>query len=469
MASRESRIGPYTILRLIRQGGQGRVYLGYDRRLCRQVAIKVHTLPRGRAQRREALAEARKVAGLSDGRVVQIYDLIEARGYLAIVMEYVPGCDLEEILSQATLSVPAVIRVGIDLAAAIAAAAQDRVVHGDIKAGNVLVTREGRVKLTDFGVARQAGVGGPAAGSLQSAAPEQLRGEGADLRSDLFSLGCLLYRLLAGQHPFSRGRQTALAGRGECKPPSLDGLQPGGDPIPRELLELVDDLLRQDPGKRPQDTHRVRSELRCAARAFPLSRADSLREEARPWFRLESAADIPLHIPGDLLRRGRSRLVRRGLELWMAQFRRQRLTTQMAILLAIPLCALAAYEILSAHSPPRVHFAEPEISLSTTARPGWNPGSHWLMQTVLDAVEERTGPLQASGSVASSSYFAQLAGRSAQTVVSTSLRCSEVLCVFLITRRDGEEFRYRQALIPPNLPRRDWESLVAQGSAALFP
>ena len=87
----ESSIGPYSILRLINGGGQGRVYLGYDRRLHRQVAIKIHRLPASDVARRRALQEARLVAGVQSPRMVQIYDVVQSSDYLAMVMEYVPG------------------------------------------------------------------------------------------------------------------------------------------------------------------------------------------------------------------------------------------------------------------------------------------------------------------------------------------------------------------------------------------
>lgn len=469
MATTESKIGPYTILRLIREGGQGRVYLGYDRRLCRKVAIKVHSLPRGRSQRRQALAEARKAAGVSDGRVVQIHDLIESRGFLAMVMEYVPGCDLEQLSNRVDLSVPAVIRVGMDLAAAIAAATAERVVHGDIKAGNVLVSSEGRVKLADFGIARRAGVDGGAGGTPVALAPERLRGESPDLRSDLFSLGCLLYRLLSGKHPFPRSGEPGRAGSPWRAPRPLGPLSPGGEPIPRELAQLLGELLQEDPQRRPRDIHRVRSQLRAASRAFPIARGDSLLHEARPWFRPESSEDIPLRIPGELRRRGKSRLVRRGLELWWLYFRRLRLTTRVAIGIAVPLVGFSAFEALSVHVPPRVHFAEPDIQLPLASAMQPRFSRRWLMDTILAAVESQTGPLQASGPVANKRHFVHLADQAPQTVVNTSLRCSDVVCVFFVSRRDGEAFRYQQAMIAPDLSRRDWSAVVTRETAALFP
>lgn len=91
----DNHIGCYRLVRLIKGGGQGRVYLGYDSRLRRQVAIKIYNLPDGRGNRRQVLTEARKASSINCPQVVQIYDLIESADHLAMVMEYVPGCDLE--------------------------------------------------------------------------------------------------------------------------------------------------------------------------------------------------------------------------------------------------------------------------------------------------------------------------------------------------------------------------------------
>ncbi len=99
----ENRIGPYTIVRLIKEGGQGKVYLGYDNRLRRKVAIKIDRLPAGVAARRRALAEARKAAHINSPYVVQVYDLIKSAGHIALVMEYVPGIDLESLLQRRKL------------------------------------------------------------------------------------------------------------------------------------------------------------------------------------------------------------------------------------------------------------------------------------------------------------------------------------------------------------------------------
>ncbi len=469
----ETRIGPYTILRLVKRGGQGRVYLGYDRRLRRQVAIKIHGLPRGRAQRRQALAEARRAAGMNDPRVVQIYDLLESRGHLAIVMEYVPGCDLEELLQNTRLSVPAALRIGADLAAALAAARQEKVVHGDIKAANVLITPSGRAKLTDFGIARQARdetQGSTAyAGSPTSVAPEVLQGALPDMRSDMFALGCLLYRMLTGEHAFCPGGRldTELLLHGE--PPPLAPAMVAAEEPPGDMLVLLGELLQKSPDNRPQNTHRVRSLMRTAMRGIPLSRVDSLAAEARPYFRPESSDDIPLRIPSDLRHGGRSRLVRRGLELWVQRYLALRLSTRMLIAVSVPLVLFAAVDVLRQQTPLRVHFDSPRLDYAQVSSTPDEVNGSWLMEAIYDAVSDRVGPMQVSGAVQPRSYYSEQARLPPQETIDTSLRCSEMLCVLLVSRRGPEGYRYQQALFPPQLPLQAWRKTVIKSVAALYP
>lgn len=312
----KTTIGPYELVRLIESGGQGRVYLGYDSRLYRQVAIKIHRLPDGRLAHKTAMREARLVARLRDERVVKIYDVIESADYLVLVMEYVPGVDLEHLLTETRLSLSSVLSVASDVAAALAAARQISVVHGDIKASNVLITAEGRVRLVDFGIA--SGLAGAddivTGGSLSAVAPEQLTGGSVDVRADLFALGRLLYRMLTGEHAFPTAahaaRQALLA---EHYPLSaLDDPTVTAE-LPQALVNLVRQLLQREPSNRPQDTHQVRRVLRALRLEQSSAGSSDLLQQAKPCFRSESATDVPLEIPDQLQERGLG--VRRGAAL----------------------------------------------------------------------------------------------------------------------------------------------------------
>ena len=157
-------IGRYHIQREIAEGGQGRVLLGYDPRLKRRVAVKLYRLPDQRQSRRQVLREARRSALLESPRITRIYDVLVAGNDLAIIMQYVPGCDLREVLRGTRLSLQAALSIASDIAAALSVAKRFETVHGDIKPANILIDDSGRAMLTDFGVA-QVGDGSTPGGS----------------------------------------------------------------------------------------------------------------------------------------------------------------------------------------------------------------------------------------------------------------------------------------------------------------
>ena len=465
----ENRVGPYRIVRLIKGGGQGRVYLGYDNRLRRQVAIKIHDLPESRASRRQALTEARRASRINCPQVVQVFDIIESSGHLAIVMEYVPGCDLEQLLQYRSLSLASVLTIGLDLAAALAAARQQKVVHGDLKAANVLITRKGRAKLTDFGVARNTRFDDLASGGSESAlTPEHLSGAGLDVRSDLFALGCLLYRMLTSKHPFMPeghlNPQQLLAG----DVPLAGSHTASQELLPEALSSLVGQLLQRNPDDRPANTHPVRRQLRQLRQQLPLSELERLQQEAAPVFRAESPEDLPLEIPADLRLGGRSR-IRHGIGGRV--FRRLRnlrpstritLAAALASAIGIPL-ALAMQDY-----PTRIHFEAPSLKLDYSYGLPREIDQLWLMEEVYRAAEAAIGPLQASGSVRPRAYYAALADTAPEIVVKTSLRCNEIVCLFSVSRGAGESFAYRQAVISPQMPAGMWREVITSNTHSLL-
>ncbi|TDG15054.1 serine/threonine protein kinase [Seongchinamella unica] len=469
MPALENRVGPYRIVRLIKGGGQGRVYLGYDSRLHRQVAIKIHDLPASRASRRLALAEARRASRINCPQVVQIFDIIESSGHLAMVMEYVPGCDLEQLLQHRVLSVASVLTVGLDLAAALAIARQQKVVHGDLKAANVLITRQGRAKLTDFGIAREITAEGlPHRGSESALAPEHLTGAGLDLRSDLFALGCLLYRMLYAEHPFIRqGRldsRRLLAGPG----PVLQNHTATGERLPEGLSSLVEQLLQRNPGDRPANTHPVRGQLRQFRQQLPIAEVECLQREAESAFRPESPEDLPLNIPAGLRDGGRSRIKRSVGGRTLRQLRGLRPSTRftlaatLAVVIGVPI-ALAMQD-----NPTRIHFDPPGLALADNSVLPPEIDELWLMEEVYRAAEAVIGPLHASGSVRPRAYYATLAEAAPEIVLKTSLRCDEVLCLFTVSRGVGESFAYRQVVISPQMPVPVWRDLITSNTRSLL-
>jgi eukaryotic-like serine/threonine-protein kinase len=466
---RDNSIGPYTIVRLIRGGGQGQVYLGYDRRLQRQVAIKIHLLPRSRMARKAALAEARRAARMNCPQVVQIYDLIESSDHLAIVMEYVPGVDLEELLQIRHLGVASILTIAMDVAAALAAARRQKIVHGDLKASNVLITTRGRAKLTDFGIARDQDDGGLARGGSYSAlSPEHFDGTPLDVRSDLFSLGCLLYLMLAREQAFFRdGQFDAQLLLAERRPDLMSKL-PREEAVPEALSQLVNQLLKRDPDDRPANTHPVRRQLRSALKCLPLTQADSLLREASAHFRPESPEDVPLGIPAQLREKGRSTLGNGWSARLGRHLRALRPSTRVALGVAGLACVGIPIALAMQERPTRVHFENPDIHIESMDELPPQLSQRWLMDQVYAAVAAEIGPLQASGAVRSRAYYAQLAEHEPAFVVHTSLRCSHVLCVFTVSRDRQGNYGYRQATISPMLPETVWVSAITESTRGLF-
>src|SRR5271157_363494 len=210
------RLGPYEVFEVLGQGGMGVVLKARDPALDRTVAIKVLTpaLAHGATARRRFAREARAAAAVGHEHIVAIHAVDEFRGLLYLVMQYIPGRSLQERLdASGPLEVKEILRIGTQAARA------QGVVHRDIKPANILLENcVDRVKLTDFGLARaiddasltQSGI---IAGTPQYMAPEQARGEPVDARSDLFSLGAVLYAMAGGRPPFRADSAMAVLKR----------------------------------------------------------------------------------------------------------------------------------------------------------------------------------------------------------------------------------------------------------------
>src|SRR5438309_8873029 len=202
--------GRYELLEVIGRGGMGVVYRAEDRVLGRVVAVKV--LPAVLAEEQPTHVarferEARAAASLTNAHVVSVFDTGIDDGTRFIAMEYVRGVSLAETMrEEAPLGPPRAARIGEQIADALAAAHAAGLVHRDIKPGNVMLAADGSVKVLDFGIARGADhttltQEQSVLGSAAYMAPEQARGERADERSDIYSLGCLLYAMLTGRPP----------------------------------------------------------------------------------------------------------------------------------------------------------------------------------------------------------------------------------------------------------------------------
>jgi len=468
-----AHIGPYRVLRLIGQGGQGNVYLGYDTRLHRPVAIKIHRLPRERAGRKRLLREAQLIASVQGSRIVQVYDLVVGRGNVALIMEYVPGCDLEEFLCAASPSVASVLAIATDLAGALASARQRRVVHGDLKARNVLITDSGRVKLTDFGIARRdfdstPGTTGGASPSCVS--PEQYLGKPIDLRSDLFALGCLLYRMLSGRHPFIEDGQLDPRALLEEVPPAIDELVAD---LPVGLSELVAGLMQKAPQDRPQSTQEVRHALRNIARGMPLAASSALLEESRAYFREESPGDIPPAVPSDLRRGGRSRLQPfqfDKLSSWRSALPRLTPLRIVGVSVITLLLAIPAVQVLRS-SETLIHVPEPVFQVTAARGLPSEVTMHWLVEQLKQVASTELGPIVVSGPVgatATRTFYSSAREPKADEQLSVSLSCRDSLCLLTLARQRGASHRSVQAMIFPDVSLAEWAGIVRSTATGLY-
>ncbi len=214
-----SQLGPYRIEALIGIGGMGEVFLAHDTRLGRTVALKV--LPRDSisdpTRKSRFLQEARAASALNHPNIVTLYDISTDNGIDFLVLEYVPGKTLKELITPEGLALENILRYGAEAATALAAAHTAGIVHRDIKPANIMVTPESQIKILDFGVAKlterisdhpedathvQYTAPGIIIGTVSYMSPEQTRGETVDARSDIFSLGCVLYQAATGRLPF---------------------------------------------------------------------------------------------------------------------------------------------------------------------------------------------------------------------------------------------------------------------------
>jgi eukaryotic-like serine/threonine-protein kinase len=276
-----SRLGTYEILSPLGAGGMGEVYRARDLRLGREVAIKV--LPESVASSPDRLArferEARTVAGLNHPNIVTLFSVENEDGVRFLTMELVEGQSLSNLITPGGLPLARVLELSIPLADALVAAHERAVIHRDLKPGNVMVTREGRVKVLDFGLAKTAGAETPAGaatfaataeppisgegqvlGTVPYMAPEQLRGEAVDARSDLFALGIILYELATGRRPFAGATWADITSSIlRDTPEPLTGVRAD---LPGDLERIVERCLEKNPRARAQSALEICNDLR---------------------------------------------------------------------------------------------------------------------------------------------------------------------------------------------------------------
>ena len=284
-----TRLGTYEILASLGAGGMGEVYRAKDLRLGREVALKV--LPAEMSASPDRLArferEARAVAGLNHPNIVTLFSVEDDGDVRFLTMELVEGQSLDQVITPSGLPIRRVIELGIGLADALAAAHEKGVVHRDLKPANVMLTKDGRVKVLDFGLAKLAAPdsnaeltqaatmatplssAGLVVGTVPYMAPEQVRGELVDSRTDLFALGVVLYELSSGKRPFAGNTQADISSAIlRDSPPPLASMR--GD-LPSDLERIVQRCLEKSPRERMQTSLDVSNELRRLQRELERS------------------------------------------------------------------------------------------------------------------------------------------------------------------------------------------------------
>jgi eukaryotic-like serine/threonine-protein kinase len=281
-----AKLGPYEIVAPLGAGGMGEVYCARDTRLNRSVAIKV--LPAHLSQNSEAKErfdrEARAISSLSHPNICHLYDVGQQGGTSYLVMEYLEGETLADRLLKGPLPLDQVLKVGAEICDGLEKAHCSGVAHRDLKPSNIMLTKTG-AKLMDFGLAKPAvaaiGAGSSSAslatmskpltvegtilGTFQYMSPEQVEGKEADVRSDIFSLGAVLYEMITGERAFE-GRTSAstIAAILAAEPKPISAIQPLSPPA---LERVVKACLEKDPDERMQTAHDVKLQLKWIAEA----------------------------------------------------------------------------------------------------------------------------------------------------------------------------------------------------------
>lgn len=291
-------LGNYKILEKIGAGGQGTVYKAIDSKLGRAVVIKVlpQELTAKVANLKRFEREARLASALDHPNICTIFDLNEIDGVHFIAMQYVEGRNVRQLVNGKPLKLESALSIAIQTADALAAAHAQGIIHRDVKAGNVMVTSKGQVKVLDFGLAkllddeaaRTSGIHhteltevGVPYGTATYAAPEQATGGRVDSRADIFSMGVLLYEMLTGTWPF-RGK-TAVDVRHAVvhdEPIPLSAARP--DPVPPRLQQILDRALKKSPRDRYQQISQFRDDLRAVVRDLATTSGAVIDESGLP-------------------------------------------------------------------------------------------------------------------------------------------------------------------------------------------
>ena len=302
----------YQVEELLGKGGMGVVYRARDTRLQRPVALKLISpeLVADQARKGRFLVEARAAAAVTHPAIAQIYDIDEADGTTFIAMEYVDGRTVGRLIVEGELDLQGSVEIGLQVAEGLAKAHEANIIHRDIKSDNIMVTRDGHAKLLDFGLAKLLDAGpedsagpspasrtltleqahtlaGAVLGTLNYMSPEQARGRTLDQRSDIFSLGVVLYEMVTGELPFKGDSPLdtmhAIAFE-EAKPVTVLRRN-----LPPQIHQIISRCLRKRPEDRYSEARELAADLKRLKHDLETGTRLSLppRERLRGW--LESA------------------------------------------------------------------------------------------------------------------------------------------------------------------------------------
>ena len=311
------RLGHFSLLEKIGEGGMGRVFKAHDSRLERLVAIKL--LPErpltDSGRRDRFLKEARAASSLNHANIITVHEIGEHDGQTFIVMELVEGKPLNDLIPSKGMRLTDALRIGTQIADALTAAHAAGIIHRDLKPANIMVDSHARVKVLDFGLAKLSPAAvaedatqtiiaaqlrteeGVLLGSIPYMSPEQAEGKPVDARSDIFSFGAVLYEMITGRRAFrGESRVSTLAAVVEKEPESISSIS---ETVPPELERLIGRCLRKDIARRSQhmaDVKLALEELRDESESGSFTRAVTATPAARRqwWWAAIATAAIAL-------------------------------------------------------------------------------------------------------------------------------------------------------------------------------
>jgi serine/threonine protein kinase len=286
-------ISHYKILEKLGEGGMGVVYKAHDTKLDRIVALKFLPphLGSGDAEKKRFLHEAKAASALDHNNICSIYSIEETdNGNIFIVMAYYEGMSLKEKIEQSPLPLKDVVNYSIQIAAGLQKAHEKRIVHRDLKPANIFITEDNQVKIIDFGLAKAAErslltKSGTTLGTVPYMSPEQAQGGKVDHRTDIWSLGVLMYEMIAGQRPFKSDYETALVYSIINEDPEpVTGLRSN---IPLDVEKIITKCLEKDPSDRYQHANEIIVDMRRMDRGissakFTLEQKAGRRESSSP-------------------------------------------------------------------------------------------------------------------------------------------------------------------------------------------